>query len=139
MGRTFKDAAKAKYRIHASDDDELVNTLKWMKEVGLVPKGTGKPTLPSKIPPFSVIHDSNQNLYYLVTDLGLCGDVWQISPDGSSEYVSSYSGNYRAKPGMHTYTNANFADYVELAVIQEVYGLLDPDFDEDESRHKTLH
>jgi hypothetical protein len=122
------------------DDDDILEALKWMKQVGLVPKGTGKPTKPSKTPSFKVIWDSNEDVYFLVTDLGMKGDVWKISPKGDSEYVSAYTGSYHAKKGQKTYTDANFADYVELAVTQEIYGLLDPDFDdEDDPKHKTLH
>lgn len=137
---SFLKKVESKYKIISTSDDEIKNTIKWMKEVGLVPTGKGKPTLPSRVPSFDVIFDPKDELYFLVTDLGHKGDVWKITPKGDSEYVSSYTGDYKKQKGQIKYTDANFHDYVELAVIQEVYGLLDPEFDdENDPRHKTVH
>ena len=67
----FKDRVLKKYQIVAKtpSDDELENAIKWMKTVGLVPTGKGKPTLPSRVPSFNVIFDPREKIYFLVTDL----------------------------------------------------------------------
>jgi hypothetical protein len=142
LAASFKKRVVQAYKVVATDfsDDELKKAIEWMKQVGLTPKGRGKPTKPSRMPSFKVIYDNKDDYYLLVTDLGHKGDVWKIKPTGDSEYISSYTGDYKAKKGQKTFTDANFYDYVELEVIQEILGLLDPEFDdEDDPKHKTMH
>jgi len=112
------------------DDDDLLSAIKFMEGAGLVPTGSGKPTLPSRVPPFSIIWDKDEKKYFLVTDYGGKGDIWEIQTNGDSEFVGGYKGTFHPGPNQDEYSDAEFADYVELAVIQEVYGLLDPEFDE---------
>jgi hypothetical protein len=138
----FKSRVEKAYSIEttAVSDDELRKTIQMMKQMGLVPRGTGKPTLPSRMPSFNVISDVKGRFYLLVTDLGGKGDVWRITPNGDSEYVSGYTGTWKKQQGQVRYTDANYHDHVELAVIQEICGLLDPEFDgDDDPKHKTIH
>ena len=139
-----RDAKKEKFRKSISaypalarvlaakppSDDDLKNALEFMKQSGLVPTGTGKPTKPSRMPPFSVSPAILEDAYYLLADYGTKGDLWIIQENGDSEYLGGFQGTFRPEPGQPVWEDTRSFDYLPLAVIQEILGLLDPEFDD---------
>lgn len=109
--------------------DGIEAALKFMKGAGLVPTGTGKPTKPSSMPPFTVVYDKAEETYFLVADYGNHGDIWEIKENGDSEHIGSFEGKFSPGEGQDEYDEGEFADYVPLEVIQAVYSTLDPEFD----------
>lgn len=116
----------------STSPDEIEAALQFLKDSGLVPTGTGRPTKPSFTPPHSVIWDKDEEVYFLVIDFGGKGDLWEIKPNGDSAFISSFKGEYQAGPGQFVYDdhgNNNYMDRVELKVMQAILDIVNPDWD----------
>jgi hypothetical protein len=110
-------------------EKDLLDTLKMMREMGLVPTGKGPATKPSRMPPYYLIQDSKDKLYYLVTkESGDVGRWWIIYPEGGNKPLGEFKGDWHLLSGQEVLDEGTWRDYVPLAVIQEVFGLLDPEF-----------
>ena len=121
--------------VETADDwesDELEEVLRFMKSNGLTPKGTGKPTRPSKATPHDVAYDPDLDLYYLlVYNRGSGGDCWIIEDSGKAIFVSSFQGQFKAQPGVKIYKGGRWHDYMSADAIRAILDIVDPTWDKD--------
>ena len=129
--------AALKCIVAKDDDEELEQTLQWMKESGLVPDGKGPPTKPSTATPHWVAYDPDFNFYYLVTKKGAGGAVWTITDDGKSEFISTYTGKFDPGPNVTIYDKEapgdgkeSYEDYMPIEAIRAILDIVDPSWSE---------
>lgn len=110
-------------------DEAIKDALEFMKEHGLVPTGKGSPTRPSQTPDFSVVYDTDEEMFFLVIELN-SGEqsIWEITPKGDYSAVGSGRGTFQPGENQIVYDESEFRDHVPLEVIQAVYSIVDPEF-----------
>lgn len=111
-------------------DDELFEALAFMKDMGLVPTGKGKPLQDCPWEPYDIVVDYDFDHYYLHQS----GNCWLIKPDGKSQYLYYSSTGYEVHPNQETFEGSWSHDYITIEAIQSIYSIIDPgwcSYDED--------
>lgn len=83
-------------------------------------------TKQSQLPRYQIFADYENGLYTLVVHENLLRitEVWEIDERGNSLFIGNKP--YVPHASETVLEEGGFVDYVELAVIQEVYSILDP-------------
>jgi hypothetical protein len=141
-----KYVLSALYEILAGDfkneDDEdeldfskLNEAITFMKDSGLVPKGTGKLTKPSTSADHDVAWDQDLDVFYLIVySSNNQGSVWLIDDDkGVAHFVSYFTGNFKPEHGVKVFKDGRYQDYMSLKGIQTILDIIDPAWSKDSS------
>ena len=120
-----------------SSDDKLLEAIQFMKSSGLVPKGIGKPTMPSTAADHDVAWDKDLDIFYVIVhNTSNSGSVWIIDDEkGKAHFAASFTGKFKPDPGVKVFKPGRYQDYMSLKGIQTVLNIVDPGWDEGENDH----
>ena len=114
-------------------DEKLLEAIQFMKSSGLVPKGLGRPTVPSTAAGHDVALDQDLDIFYLIVyKTSNSGSVWIIDDEkGKAHFASSFTGKFKPDPDVKVFKPGRYQDYMSLKGIQTVLDIVDPGWNGD--------
>jgi len=118
----------------SSDFKDVSDAITFMKNSGLVPKGTGKPTKPSRASKHDVAWDKDLDTFYLIVYGSNQGSVWLIDDEkGKAYFVSSFTGKFKPEQGVKIFKDGRYQDYMSLKGIQTILDIVNPEWSKESS------